>query len=99
MRVNSLDFWILGGDREGPRVRYAYPNSEAAVRYADRRNVHVAARGDVGGEVTDDATNEKRPRVAASWAICGVGRLRLGGELAALGLLEPGVFALGVDLA
>jgi len=49
--------------------------------------------------VTKDATNDETPRVAASWANGGVGGLRLGGELAARGLFEPRVLALGDDLA
>ena len=60
-------------------------------------NAHVGARGRERVEATNDATNEKRPRPAASWAICGVSGLRLGGELAAFGFHESASVAFDSD--
>jgi len=52
------------------------------------QDAHIGTCRDVVGELGNDATNETKPRVAASWAIGGVGGLRPGGEPAAFGLRE-----------
>src|SRR5262245_22668592 len=71
------------------------------VRPVGHSVAHVGPRREGLAQLANDATNEKTPRRAASWATglapgsTGLG----GGEMAAFGFAEPGVFSLLVDLA
>jgi hypothetical protein len=65
---------LPGADRQACPVREANTLGNA-------RNAHVGPRDDGGRDVTNEPTNEKRPRRAASWAIGGVAGYALAANL------------------